>query len=318
MSKALTTKKIIESAKRRAQIPTHQDTFSPDDFIALANEELHLGLMPSVLQLHEDYFLWETEVPVIPNKNSYTIPYRATGNKLRDVFYKDSNGNIIELTRIGQDDRADYNFPYGVSVFSAYRVQSNKIVVEPAMNGPAAGSFVFVYYIRANDLVMDDEVGDIASIDRTNGIIVLKEMPKKFDMNTKYDFIQNRSPHVHKAIDCQATSINPSLRTVTFNPDDIPEELEIGDHLAFAQESKVPQVPTDLHVVLAHRLAARCLEAIGDSQGLNNANIKLQEFEGKLQNVVDNRVEDAPKKVKNRNGLIRSGLVARRNIIRGR
>ena len=88
--------------------------------------------------------------------------------------------------------------------------------------------------------------------------------------------------------------------------------------MSFAQESKVPQVPTDLHVVLAHRLAARCLEALGDTQGLNNANVKLQDFEGKLQNVIDNRVEDAPKKVKNRNGLIRSGLLSKRNIIRGR
>ncbi len=318
MSKALTTKKIIESAKRRAQIPTSQNTFTNDDFIAFANEEMHLGVMPSVLLLHEDYFLWETEVSLEENKSAYTIPYRATGNKLRNVYYKDTNNNIYELTRISEDDRSQYNFPYSTNYFHAFRVKSNKIVLEPAATGPTSGKLVFVFYIRANDLVMDDEVGVVSAIDRENGIISLTGLPKKFDIKTKYDIIQNESPHVHKAIDMQALSINSIQKTVTFNPESIPDELEIGDHLAFAQETKVPQVPTDLHVVLAHRVAARCLEAIGDAQGLSNANVKLQEFEGKLQNVVDNRVEDAPKKVKNKNGILRNGLLSRRYIIRGR
>ena len=318
MSKALTSKKIIESAKRRAQIPTSQNTFKDEDFLALANEELQLGLVPSVLQLHEDYFLWQTEVPIQAGVSQYTIPYRAIGNKLRNLFYQDTNGNLFEMTRISEDDRGDYNAAYATNYFHAFRVKNNKIVLEPILSGSATGNLVFVFYIRANDLVLDDEVGDITGIDRTTGVISVSSLPKKFNASTKYDFIQNNSPHVHLGIDAQALSINTVQKSVTFNPDDIPDDLAVGDHLAFAQESKVPQVPTDLHVVLAHRLAARCLEAIGDTQGLTNANIKLQEFEAKLTNVVDNRVEDAPIKVKNRHGLLRNGLVTRKYIIRGR
>lgn len=318
MSKALTSRKIIESAKRRAQMPTSQNTFKDEDFLALANEELQLGLVPSVLQLHEDFFLWEIETPIEADKSEYTIPYRAIGNKLRNLFYKDTNGNLYELTRISEDDRGEYNAAYATNYFHAFRVKNNKVILEPVLSGAATGFLVFVFYIRANDLVMDDEVGDITNIDRTTGVISVSSLPKKFNLTTKYDFIQNNSPHVHIAIDTDAVSINTVQKTVTFAPADIPAELAVGDHLAFAQESKVPQVPTDLHVVLAHRLAARCLEAIGDTQGLNNANIKLQEFEAKLTNVVDNRVEDAPIKVKNKSSLLRSGLVTRKYIIRGR
>jgi hypothetical protein len=299
-------------------MPTAQNTFKDEDFLALANEELQLGLVPSVLQLHEDFFLWEIETPVVSGVSEYTITYRAIGNKLRNIFYKDMSGNLYELTRISEDDRSQYNGPYTTNYFHAFRVKNNKIILEPILTGPATGNLLFVFYIRANDLVMDDEVGDITNIDRTTGAISVSSLPKKFNVSTKYDFIQNNSPHVHVAIDVTAISINTVQKTVTFDPATIPSDLAVGDHLAFAQESKVPQVPTDLHVVLAHRLAARCLEAIGDTQGLNNANIKLQEFEAKLTNVVDNRVEDAPIKVKNRSNSLRAGLSSRRYIIRGR
>ena len=208
MSKALTTNQIIASAKRRAQIPTAQNTFKPEDFIALANEELQLGLVPSVLQQHEDFFLREEETPLVEGQTEYTIPYRAIGNKLRNVFYKDTNGNLYELTRVSEDDRADYQFPYTTNFFHAFRVKNNKIVLEPTLSGAATGSMLFVYYIRANDLVPDDEVGVITGINRTTGAITVSSLPKKFNVTTKYDFIQNHSPHVHLSIDVTAISIN--------------------------------------------------------------------------------------------------------------
>jgi hypothetical protein len=53
-------------------------------------------------------------------------------------------------------------------------------------------------------------------------------------------------------------------------------------------------------MVLAQRVAQRVLEAIGDSEGLNNATAKVAEMENKLSTMLDNRVEGAPRKVVNR------------------
>lgn len=312
MSKSLTSSKLIASVKRRAQIPTNQNTFKNEDFLALANEEMQLGLVPSILQLHQDYLLWYEDVSITDGKSNYRIPYRATGNKLKNVFYVDTNGNLYELTRIGDDDLADYNGPYSASFIRAFRIQNNEVIIQPNVDGYVGGYLRFFYFIRPNDLVMDEEGGVITGINRTTGVINVASLPKKFSVGQKFDFIQSESPHVHIEIDLTSTGINTTQKSITFNPSDIPTDLVVGDYVCLAQETIVPQVPTDLHVVLAHRTATRCLEALGDTQGLQNANAKLQELELKTGNVIDNRVEGAPLKVKNRHGTLRSGLLARR------
>lgn len=312
MSKSLTSNKLIASVKRRAQIPANQNTFKEEDFLAFANEEMQLGLVPSVLQLHEDYFLWDIEVPLEENKSNYRIPYRAIGNKLRNVTYKDTNGNLYEMTRISDDEKVDYNGGYTFGYQTAFRVKNNEIVIEPNIKGAVTGSLVFTFYIRPNDLVPENQTGTITGIDRNTGVITVSALPTKFNAQEKYDFIEGQSPHTHLSIDIEIMSVNSVQKTVMLNPASIPADLQKGDYICFAQETPVPQIPTDLHVVLAHRVAARCLEASGDTQGLSNANLKLQEFEQKTQNVIDNRVEDAPLKVKNRHGTLRNGLVTRR------
>lgn len=312
MSKPLTSNKLIASVKRRAQIPTNQNTFSNQDFLELANEEMAIGLVPSILELHEDYFLWEQDIELVSGQSNYRIPYRAAGNKLKDVYYVDNNNNLYELTRIGNDELAEYNGPFTTGYIRAFRVQNNEVIIEPSINGYVGGKLRFLYFIRPNDLVIDEEGGVITGINRTTGSITLASLPKAYSVSQKYDFIQSTSPHVHLEIDLSAVSINSAQKSLTFDPASIPEDLEIGDYLCLAQESIVPQVPTDLHVVLAHRTAARCLEALGDTPGLQNANIKLQEMEVKLGNIIDNRVEGAPFKVKNRHGLLKSGSLANR------
>jgi hypothetical protein len=95
-------------------------------------------------------------------------------------------------------------------------------------------------------------------------------------------------------------SINTSTKVVNINPDYIPKDLEVGDFMPLAGETPIPNVPTELHMVLAQRVAQRVLEALGDSEGLNNATAKVAEMEMKLTSMMDNRVEGAPRKIVNR------------------
>lgn len=85
----------------------------------------------------------------------------------------------------------------------------------------------------------------------------------------------------------------------------MPTRLNVGDILALPEETIIPQIPVELHSMLAQRVVMRCLEAIGDTQGLTNATAKLQEMEVKTGSVIDDRVEDAPQKIINRNSTLR-------------
>lgn len=317
MAQFFTSNTLISSVKRRSMMPTNQSTFSDEDFLAFANEEISLGLLPSIMRLHEDYYLYTEDIALEAGKSNYPISHRAIGNKLRDVSYKDTNGNLYEMTRIGIQDISDYNGSYSVNAVNAFYIKNNEIVLQPEIIGSVSGSLFTSYYLRPNELVTEDKAAVITNIDRNTGVISVANVPDEFSTSITYDFIQAKSPFISLGIEVSIVSVNSTLKEVTFSIADIPERLAVGDYVNKSGETIVPQIPADLHVVLAHRVAARCLEALGDFEGLQSANQKLAEMEDKTTNLIDNRVEEAPKKVVNRNGLLRSGLYRRRLKNRG-
>lgn len=314
----LTSSELIASVKRRASIPINQNTFTDEDILALANEELAIGLVPSILQLHEEYFVNSTFVDLVANKPNYAIPSRAIGNKLRMLSFCDQpadnheNGSLFEMTRLQPENR--YEAMPGRSTNAVYRfmVKNNDVVLIPAPDGFVNGSLEMNFYLRPNAMVTEDRAGIITDIDRNNGIITVSEMPDVFGAGNLYDFVKVGSPHKIVSYDVPVLSVDTITNTITMAVTDIPDDLVVTDSIMLAGETIVPNVPTDLHVVLAHRVAARCLEALGDTQGLANANAKLAEMEVKTGNLIDNRVEGSPQKVIIRHGLLKGGKFNRR------
>lgn len=311
MAAYLDSEDLLKSIKRRAMIPANQSTFKDEDFLAFADEEMNMGLVPSVMQAHEDYFLRMEEIPLIAGQTKYQVPYRAIGNKLRDVAYIDASGNVWEMTRIGVGDLSDWNSRADIGRAYAFYMANNEITLVPADIANAAGTKLLIsYYMRPNTLVALSAVAPITSIDRTTGVLTVSNLPTDFTQSDLYDLVQIKSPHKTLNYDLQVVAINSTSKTITLTS--VPDELDVGDHVCLATEAAIPQIPSDLHVMLAHRVAARVLEAIGDTEGLQNANQKLAEMEVKAQMLIDNRVEDAPKKITNRNGNLRMGLASRR------
>lgn len=312
MAAYYTSDELIKSVKRRAFIPANQVTFQDEDFLAFADEEMSMGLVPSILQLHEDYLMHQDRIPLEVDKVRYEIPYRAIGNKLRDVAFRDTNGNIFEMTRITKDDLPYYNGPSSMYAVYAFYVENNEICLVPENSRIASGTLQVTYYMRPNALVKLEKVGIITNIDTGTGVLSLDKVPSEFSTTKLFDMVQIKSPHKTLYYDLTATAIDTVSNTITFATGNIPSNLKVGDHICLATQAAVPQVPSDLHVVLAHRVAARCLEAMGDLENLQAANQKLAEFELKTQNIIDNRVESAPLKIVNRHSLLRNGISARR------
>ena len=314
-----TTKEILESVKRRIMMPTSQNSLSDQDLLDFGTEEVNLAIVPMINSNQEDYFLVYEDIPLQPGINSYSIPYRATGNKLKDVaFYTSNLNNPQELTRINVSDLPTYqNMAYGGQI-SAFYVMNNEIVIVGDPNNFPSGKLRMYYYIRPNSLVPLDEVCIISAIDTVNKQITVSNIPNKF-LNAAgqplptltFDIVSTKSPHKCLSFDMIPVSVNVTTGVITFDQD-LPRGLILGDHLALATETAIPQIPSDLHVMLAHRIAARCLEAVGDSEGLQNANLKLAEMQKNAVDLIDDRVEDAAKKIINRRSTIRNGLTSRR------
>lgn len=307
MSRYLTSSTLIQSAIRRSMIPRTQVTFTNEDFLAFANEEMDTAVMPYVMSFHEDYFLFKEDIPLENSVSKYAIPYRAVGTKLREVSYKDFGDNLFEMTRILVEDIPTFTNggTSGTSPLRAFYIENNEVCLLPQTGLVANGALRVYYYIRPSQLVSEDRALIITSIDRTTGQIGVENLPNIYTIGELVDFIQVKSPHKCLSIDKSVLNVDTVNKVISFNPTDIPKALSIGDHICLAEECIVPQIPTDLHSMLAQRVACRCLEALGDQQGLQAANAKLAEMELKLGTVIDNRVEGSPLKVINRHSSLR-------------
>lgn len=318
----MTSSDLISSIKRRALVPTSQKTFSDEDILSFCNEEMAIGIVPSVLSMHEEYYVYNEDVPIVNGEDHYAIPYRAMGSKLRDLMFRDSTNTLREMTRINLEEKAYYQ-QSGVGNLNKFYLEGNYVVTLPAIdNTPVDSNLVFSYYLRPNQLVTEDRVCTITAIQAGSGadagltLYTVDQIPSNITVNDLVDFLQTNPSHRTLDFDVSVDSIDTVNKIIKLDTDIIPDGVVVGDVIALAGECIIPQCPSELHVVLAQRVAMRLVEALGDQAGLQAGNQKLAEMENKLQTYLDNRVEGAPQKIHNRFSPLIYNKVRRRTIFR--
>ena len=168
----LTSNDLIASVKRKISFPTSQNTFTSDDILAFANDEMAISQVPSVLEFHEEYFVFVEEVPFVMGQSYYPIPTRALGMKLRDLKYKDSNNNLFDMARIAPEDKAFFQRNIGTSeTLSKYYVEGNNVVMLPYLVTTDAISLMFYYFLRPNQLVANERAATITSFNENITVI---------------------------------------------------------------------------------------------------------------------------------------------------
>lgn len=164
----LTTNDLVAAVQRKISFPTSQSTFQTSDILAFINEEMMISQVPSVLQYHQEFFVYKAYVPLISFKTRYPIPNRAIGMKLRDVFYVDQNGNYYEMTRVNPEEKAWFqrDFNTGRQPYPYY-LEGNDIVFTSTQIPNPTGYLQISFFIRPNQLVTDDNAAIITNFART-------------------------------------------------------------------------------------------------------------------------------------------------------
>lgn len=313
MASVMLSSDIIGSIESRAQVPIDRITFTNERLLLMATEEINIGIMSQLIKARGDYLVYSIDVPLDPAIKKYQIPARAYGNKLRECSIVDADGNTVwEMSQITMEDLSDYDFNFSSRNGSAFYIENNFIV--PVSANIQTGQFLRMYfYLRPNALVLNNRGGTISSIsDGVEGIIPVKvvsfsTLPKHFSTAIKYDITAAASPNKVVRWDLSPVAVNTTLKTVSFPIDSLTDVI-VGDYLTQAEETIVPNVPTEYHPIIAQRVAIMCLEAMGDEQNKQSAERKLARMETDVLSVITSRVEGAPKKIKNRHGTINQGL----------
>jgi hypothetical protein len=385
----MTSSDLINKIKIGINVPIVQNTFSEEDLLEFATAELLLGQVPSVIEYHQEYFVFNDSIPLVKNQNRYPVPKRAIGMKLRDLFYVDSQDNMCEMVNVGLSNADFYsnNVSNNFQTPRNYYLEGDDVVLLPKI-GDVTGSLLAKYYLRPNSLVLNERAGictnfikeitigtlvagdklsingqefiadtdfaigatntasatnlvsaintaDISGItassstniinadyliqsttfvsDNSNIVVAdrvgveVETMPEHFVEGMLIDFLQTEGGHKTYAFDIQVPRNGVSGSVVFFNAGDIPEKFIVGDYICEQYECIIPQIPSDLHNLLAERTCARILESLGDYEGAAKQDAKVSTLEGKQGTLISNRVEGSVKKVFNRHSLLRSG-----------
>jgi hypothetical protein len=159
---------LIEAVKRKIMFPVSQSTFTDEDILKFANEEMFISQVPTILMHHEEFFVTYKVVPLKPNTSRYPIPSRAIGMKLRDLMWRDTNGTLYEMTRINADNKTQYQRGLGVNeAIHKFYLEGNDVVLIPPVSSSISGSLVMFFFIRPNQLVLNDRAAFIKGFEKT-------------------------------------------------------------------------------------------------------------------------------------------------------
>lgn len=147
-------------------------------------------------------------------------------------------------------------------------------------------------------------------------VLSCDNIPDNIAVGTEIDFLQSKPGFKTYDYDFVLPTGSITNNTITLATSDLPEAFRKNDYIATAGESIIPQIPVELHPMLVQRVVCRCLEALGDTQGLANAKEKLAEMINKMGNLIDNRVESAPQKIFNKGSPLRVSRIRQRNYFR--
>lgn len=311
----MNTTEFIRQVKLNSFVPIDQRTLTDADILSFADRELELNVIPSLLEFREEYLVSEILVPMTTDKISYSIPYRAINQRLRNVFYVDSDKSqgLREMTRIGYDQRTD--FTAGISGGTPYRffIRGSEVVLGDGTSQNFTGSLLFSYYLKPGRLVLSERIGfpnfiqvgtDIngAADPLKTTVTLTTAAPENLTMG-KIDFMEGRNPFNTFSYDITPTTV--SGNKMEFNASDIPAgfNLETG-YIASAWESYYPQIPEDLHTLLIEETSKRVQKAMGDLQGYQIAKAENKEYRDNMMELTANRVESSPMKIVNRRGTL--------------
>jgi hypothetical protein len=239
---------ILLNARDRGMIPNTDEALNDTRLRRILNDELQGYLVPLILGVREDFFVTQTTYALAAGAASVRLPNAAVAGGVRLVVWVAEDGGETPLERVAFER-------FGLEGFT---LQGNNLIFTSALT--EARTLRISYERRPNRVV--DDAAARALTAKTTTTLTVASVPATFTASVAYDFVA-----ATPGFECFSVDATPSgLATTTFTFASLPSGLAVGDYLCLAGESPVPQVPAELHPLLAQRIAYVALRGLGDAK----------------------------------------------------
>jgi hypothetical protein len=297
----------IESIKTRAVLPSNSEhLFTDSDICKIMTKELHDTIVPMILSVKEDYLLHDYDQDVVSSQNSYDIPQRALGNKVKDVVLLNSSGDEYGISRIDANLMKNGRNSEPSIPSEGFRFQNDAVVLYPNAARFTGYDLRMKYFRRPNNIVLVTAAGQITAIDTGTKQVTLGNCPSTWTTATTFDFIKGQPGFKSRGDDKAISAINTTTKVLTFSAA-LPSDLVVGDWVAEAGFSPIAQIPYEVQGLLEQRTVIKLMEGMGDRQGLESAGDVYKDMKTNFYELVTPRADGSPKKFVRNNALFGGG-----------
>lgn len=291
---AYTTADFLDSVRARGALPTTtnaNNVNSTAKLLVLATEELHIKLLPLIMSAREEFYVARKEYAVTANQSHYVIPTRASGVVLRDIQLIDGTS----VQSLGPID-SEQICTTATGDVQGYYLEHNNVVLYPTPSS-TSGTLRMRYFLRPSRLALVTACAQISAIDTGTNEVTVSTIPSTWAVGSIVDFVKATAPHANPAIDQTVTALSGTI--VTFAS--LPTDLAVGDWIALAEYTPIPQLPYEFQPVLAQMTVVKALESIGDREGAKAARDDLDLIKNNALLLITPRVQGSVKKAVGRN-----------------
>lgn len=288
-----TTATLLDTIKRKAFIPTIQQTFTNTDLLALATEEMHNTLLPAIMNTREEFYVVRETLPRVSGvkQMEYDIPSRAIGMSLREVSTT-IGGVERNMPRLEIEDKIYDDFS---SNSYGFYLKNNSIITF----GNQTGDLNLYYYLRPGDLIEVTGATTIVAVDSDNLQLTVNNIPAGWVAGNKIDVINNAPGFDTKMISNEITDITGTVITFASAFPTKPDNSQIVTaDMWVSQESTspVPQIPVEFFQYLAEAVTAYIMESQGDQEGYQRAQDRMGKMLKAAQQTISPRVDGESKR----------------------
>lgn len=314
------TEDLVTAAKRSEHFPVGQTTFSdPDDLVAFANEEMQKRIVPFIMSVRQDFFLYYKVSNLVSNLSRYALPERAIGNALKDIFYVPDTSNLQVRYPIPKADLHDMqNWATGGSNPSVHRIEGDEVIVVPTPSNPNASSALMMYaFMRPNKIIPTSNCGKVTAVSQgvsqttltVDTDLTLSTLTTVLSSGSLVDVVSGKSPFRLRAYDVSIQSITST--SIILNNVDIQNEaslvtISVGDYVCPAQQTCIPMIIQEIHPVLAELICARVNKAQGALQNYQASMAEVKESLANALHLISNRVEAEVDTIYDPNSILNS------------
>ncbi len=225
-------------------------SLSSTSLLSFATEELFITLVPMILSVREKYYETYLDTVYTSATTSIALPARSVGGTLSAVQYL-ANTAVRPLNPI---DPASIANTQGAGSPSHYYFQNNAIVLYPPPAANASGTVRMRYFQRPSRLEQTSNCAQITAIDLLGVTVTVTAAPSTWTVGTTVDFVpQTASQATPYALDKAITNV--ATNVITFAT--LPTGVAVGDWLALAEYTPIPEVPFEFQTVLAQATACK-------------------------------------------------------------